>query len=137
MLLPWKGAEQPRHTISNTHSAGSAAEMDGLGVSSLSILALFAFLASNFGAGDFLTTIFLEAFKDFAFTKAREKWLSLTNEPEKPLGGIQKHWTKPLSVKTPQDLISRMDDECSNVSNAHQDGFGSQWLNIVTRKNQA
>ena len=44
-----------------------AAEMGGLGVSSASLLALPAFLASAFGASDFLTTIF------WKFTKALEK----------------------------------------------------------------
>ena len=39
------------------------AEIAGLGVSSASLLALPAFLASAFGASDFLTTIFLETFE--------------------------------------------------------------------------
>ena len=40
------------------------AEMGGLGVSSASLLALPSFLASAFGARDFLTTIFSETFED-------------------------------------------------------------------------
>ena len=111
------------------------AEMGGLGVSSASILALSAFLASAFGANDFLTTIFLEKFKDVSFTKALEKWFSLTNEQESPLDRTQKRWTQPVSVKTAQDLISRMDDKRSKVFNAHQGKFGSQWLNVVPCKN--
>ena len=35
-----------------------------------------------------------------------------------------------LSVKTAQDLTSRMDDQRSKVFK-----FGSQWLNVVPRKN--
>ena len=56
------------------------AEMDGLGVSSASFVALPAFLTSTFGASDFLTTVFLETFEDVSFTKALVKWLILTNE---------------------------------------------------------
>ena len=79
------------------------AEMDGLGVSSASLLALPAFLASAFGASDFLTTNFSETFEDVCFTKALEKWLRLTNEQESPLDGTQKNWTQPVSVKTAED----------------------------------
>ena len=80
-------------------------EMDGLGLSSASFLAPPGFLASAFGASDFLTTIFSETFEDVSFTKALEKWLSLTNEHESPLDGTQKNWTQPVYVKTAQDLI--------------------------------
>ena len=59
--------------------------MGGLGVSSASLLAFHAFLASAFGASDFLTTSFSETFEDVSFTKALEKWLSLTDEQESPL----------------------------------------------------
>ena len=54
--------------ISSTQLA-LPAEMGGLGVSSESILALPGFLASVFGASDFLTTIFSETFEDVSFTK--------------------------------------------------------------------
>ena len=111
------------------------AEMGGFGVSSASLLALPAFLASAFGASDFHTTFFLETFEDVSFTKAFEKWLSLTNEQESPLDGTQKNWTQPVYVRTAQDLISRMDDKRSEIFNAHQDNFGSQWLNVVPCKN--
>ena len=67
-----------------------SAEMDGLGVSSTSLLALPAFLTSTFGASDFLTTIFAETFEDVSFTKALDKWLSLTNQQESPLDGTPK-----------------------------------------------
>ena len=96
------------------------AEMGGLGVSSASLLAIPAFLASAFGASDFLTTIFSETFEDVSFTKAFDKWLSLTNEQESHLDGTQKNWTQPVFVKPAQDLISRMDDKPSKVFNAHQ-----------------
>ena len=109
--------------------------MGDLGVSSASLLALPAFWASAFGASDFLTMIFSETFEDVSFTKALEKWLSMTNEQEKPLDGTQKNWTQPVYVKTAQDLISRMDDKRSKVFNAHQGKFGSQWLNVVPCKN--
>ena len=101
-------------------------KMGGLGVSSASLLALIAFLASAFGASDFFTTIFSKTFEDVSFTKTLEKWLSLTNEPESPLDGTQKNWTQPVYVKTAQDLISRMDDKCSKVFNALQGRFESQ-----------
>ena len=65
------------------------AEMEDLGVPSASLLALPAFLASAFVASDFLTTIFSSNFDDVSFTKALEKWLSLTNEQESPLDGTQ------------------------------------------------
>ena len=103
--------------ISSTQLA-LPAEMDGLGVSSASLLALPGFLASAFGASDFLTTIFSETF-----------------EQESPLDGTEKIWTKPVYVRTAQDLISRMDDKRSKVFNAHQGKFGSQWLNVVPCKN--
>ena len=111
------------------------AEMGGLGVSSASLLVPPAFLALAFGASDFLTTIFSETFEDVLFTKALEKWLSLTNEHESPLDGTQKNWTQPVYVKTAQDVISRMDDKRSKVFNAHQGKYGSQWLNVVPCKN--
>ena len=85
--------------ISSTQLA-LPAEMGGLGVSSSSLLALPAFLASTFGASDFLTTVFLETFEDVSFTKALEKCLSLTNEQESPLDGTQKSWTQPVYVKS-------------------------------------
>ena len=56
------------------------AEMGGLEVSSASLFALPAFLASAFGASDFLTTIFSETIEDVSSTKALEKWLSWTDE---------------------------------------------------------
>ena len=49
--------------ISRTQPA-LPAEMGGLGVSSATLLALPAFLASAFGASDFLTTVFLETFEN-------------------------------------------------------------------------
>ena len=58
--------------ISSTQLA-LPAEMCGLGVSSASLLALTAYLASAFGASDFLTMIFSETFEDVSFTKALEK----------------------------------------------------------------
>ena len=120
--------------ISSTQLA-LLAEMGGLGVSSTSLLALPAFLASAFGASDFLTTIFSETFEDVSFTKALEQWLSLTNEQKSLLDGTQKNWTQPVFVKTAQDLISRINDERSKIFNAHQGKFGSQWLNVVHCKN--
>ena len=93
-----------------------------------------AFLTSAFGASDFFTRIFSEKFEDVSFTKALEKWLSLTNEQEGPLNGTQKNWTQPVYVKTAQDLISRMDDKRSKVFNAHQGKFGSQGLNVAPCK---
>ena len=65
--------------ISSTQLA-LPAEMVGLEFSSASLLALPAVLASAFGASDFLTTIFLETFKNVSFTIALEKWLSLIYE---------------------------------------------------------
>ena len=103
--------------ISRTQQA-LPAEMGGLGVSSASFIAPPAFLASAFGASDFLTTIFSETFEHVSFTKALEKWLSLTNEQESSLDGTQKHWTQPVYVKTAQDLISRMD--FYNVTNVRK-----------------
>ena len=99
------------------------------------LLALPAFQASAFGASDFLTTVFSQTVEDVSFTKALEKWLTLTNEQESPLNGTQKNWTQPVYVKTAQDLIFKMDDKRSKVFNAHQGKFGSQWLNVVPSKN--
>ena len=76
--------------ISSTQLA-LPAEMCGLGVSSASLLALPAFLASAFGASDFLKTIFSETFEDVPFTKALEKWLKLTKEQESLLDATQKN----------------------------------------------
>ena len=116
--------------ISSTQLA-LPAEMGGLGVSSTSLLALPAFLASAFAASDILTTIFSETFEDVSFTKELEKWLSLTKEQESPLDGTQKNWTHPVYVKTAQDLISRTDDKRSKVFTAHRGKFGSQQVNVV------
>ena len=71
----------------------------------------------------------------FRLQKALEKWLSLTNEHERPLDGSQKNWTQPVYVKTDQDLISRLDDKRSEVFIANRGKFGSQWLNVVHCKN--
>ena len=84
----------------------------------------------------FLTTIFPGTIEDVSFTKTLEKWLSLTNELESPLDGIQKNWTQPVFVETALELISRLDDKRSKVFNAHQGKLGSQWLNVVPCKNQ-
>ena len=92
-------------------------------------------MGSAFGASDFLTTIFPETFEDVSFTKALEKWSSLTNEQESPLDGTQKNWSQPVYVKTAQGFISRMDDNRSKVFNAHHGKFGSQRLNVVPCKN--
>ena len=73
-----------------------------LGVSSASLLVLPAFLASAFGASDFLMTNFSGTFEDVSFTKALEKWLSLTNEQVSPLDGTQENWAQPVYVKTPK-----------------------------------
>ena len=102
------------NVISSTQLA-LPAEIGGLGISSASFLALPAFLASAFGASDLLTTIFSEAFEDVSFTRELENWLSLTNEQESPLDGIQKKWTQPVYVKTAKNLISRMDKKHSKV----------------------
>ena len=120
--------------ISSTQLA-LPAEMGGLGVASASLLALPAFLASAFGASDFLSTIFSEFFEDVSFTRALERRMGLTNEQESPLDGTPKNWTQPFYVKTAQDLISRMDEKRSKVFNAHQGKFGSQWPNVVPSKN--
>ena len=77
----------------------------------------------------------METFEDVSFTKALEKWLSLTNEQESPLDGTQKNSTQPVFVKAAHDLISGMDDKRSKVFNAHQGKLGSQWLNVVPCKN--
>ena len=111
------------------------AEMGGLGVSSASMIALPAFLASAFGASQFLATTFSEGVEDFSFTKALEKWLALTNEEESPSDGNQKNWTQPVFVRAAQELISRMDESRAKVFNSHQGKFGSQWLNVVPCKN--
>ena len=111
--------------LSSTQLALSA-EMGGLGVSSASLLALPGFLASVFGASDFLSTIFSKIFKNVSFTKVLEKWLILTNEQKSLLDGTQKNWTRPVYVKTAQGLISRKDDKRSKVFNAHQGKFVSQ-----------
>ena len=109
--------------------------MGGLRVLSASLLALRAFLASGFGASDFLMATFSETFEDNSFTKGLEKWLSLTNEQESPLVGTQKNWTQPVYVKPAQDLIPRMDDKRLKVFTAHQSKVGSQSLNVVPCKN--
>ena len=85
--------------ISSTQLA-LPAEMGGLGVSSASLFAISAFLTSAFGASEFLTTIFSELFEDLSYTKALEKWLSLTKEQESPIVGTQKNWTQKVFVKT-------------------------------------
>ena len=79
--------------------------------------------------------IFSEIFQDVSFTKALQKCLSLTKEQESTLDGTQKNWTQLVYVKTAQDLFSRMDDKRWEVFNAHQDNFGSQWLNVFRCKN--
>ena len=79
------------------------AELGGLEVSSARLLALPAFLASAFGASDFLTTIFSRTFEDVSFIKALEKWLSLTNEQESPLDGTQKIGHNVSSSKPPKN----------------------------------
>ena len=50
------------------------AEMEGLEVSIASLLALAAFLASNFGASD-IVTFSRKKIEHVSFTKALENWL--------------------------------------------------------------
>ena len=124
--------------ISSTQLA-LPAEMGGLGVSSPLLLALPAFLASAFGASDFLTTIFSETFEDVSFTKALEKWLSLTNEQESPLDGTQKNWIQPIFVKTAQEVISRMDYKRSGHGNKFErirSNFNFEWTKFEYSKNR-
>ena len=120
--------------ISSTQLA-LPAERCSLGVPSASIIAFPAFLATAFGASDFLTTIFSETFEDVSFTKALEKWLRSANEQERLLDGTQKNWPQPVFVKTAPELISKMNDKHSKVFNAHQGKIGSQWLIVVPCKN--
>ena len=84
--------------ISSTQLA-LPAEMGGLVVSAASLLTLAGFLASAIDANDFLTTIYSETFENVSFTKALEKWLSLTNEQESPLDGTLKNWTQTPTSK--------------------------------------
>ena len=107
------------------------AEIGYLGVSSASLLALSVFLAIASGANDFLTTILSGTFEYVSFTKTLEKKLKLTNEQKSHLDGTQKNWTQPVYVEIAQDLISRIDGKRSNVFDAHQSKFGSQWLKVV------
>ena len=107
------------------------AEIGYLGVSSASLLALSVFVAIASGANDFLTTIFSGTFEDVSFTKTLEKKLKLTNGQKSHLDGTQKNWTQPVYVEMAQDLISRIDGKRSNVFDAHQSKFGSQWLKVV------
>ena len=79
------------------------AEMGCLWVSSASILALHVVLASEFGAGDVLTTIVSKSFN--------EKRLSLRTEQGSPLDGTQTKWTQSIYAKAAQDLISIRDDK--------------------------
>ena len=80
-------------------------------------------------------TIFSETFEDVSFTKALEKWLSLTNEQESPLDGTQKNWTQPVYVKTAKDLISRMDDKRSKVLTLIKanSGLDDTWTSFLAR----
>ena len=80
-------------------------------------------------------TIFSDTFEDVSFSKALERWLSLTIEQVGPLDRTQKKWTQPVYFKTAQDLISRLDDKHSKDFNAHQATFVCQWLNVVPCKN--
>ena len=131
---------QYRPNVPTTTSCSSAqlaltAEMGGFGVSSL--LALPALLASAFGSSDFcLWTIFTETFEDDSFTKALEKWLSLTNEQENPLDGTQKNCTQPVYVLTAQDLIlDSMPNVRKFLTPIKAGKFGSQWLIVLSCKN--
>ena len=116
--------------ISSTQLA-LISEMGALGVSFPSLLALPAFLASAFSASDFLTTNFSETFEDVSFTKALEKWLSLTIEQEsRPLDGTQKNWTQPVFVKTAQEVISRMNHKRSghgNMFERKRSNYSFEW----------
>ena len=87
-------------------------------------------MVSDFGASNFLTTIFSEAFEDVLFTKALENCLGLTKDQETPLDGTQKHWTHHVYAKTVRDLVSRVEQKRSEVFDAHEGEIGSQWLNV-------
>ena len=43
-------------------------------------------------------------------------------------------WTQLVFVKFAQDLISRMDEMRSKISDAHQGKFGTRWLNVAPCK---
>ena len=79
-------------------------------------------------------TIFSETSEDVSFTKALEKWLSLTNEQESPLDGTQKNWTQAVNVKTAKSWILEWMTNFRKFL-THQRKFESQWLNVVPCKN--
>ena len=85
--------------ISSTQLA-LPAEMGGLGVSSASLLALPAFVASAFGACDFLTTIFSEPFEDVS-------WLSLTNEQKRLRNGWVWRINRKVLSMEPRKIVQK------------------------------
>ena len=107
----------------------------GIGIASASQIALPAFLASASGAKRALSCILPEDYVDASFEKALDLWLARANLTEAPSDSIQKHWTSPLSDATFYQLITDLDAENVKRLNAHQDPFGSAWLNVVPSKN--
>ena len=110
------------------------AEMGGLGVSSVSLLALSTFLFSAFGASDFLTTIFLETFENFRLQKRlRNGWVGRMNR--KVLSMKDRKIGHNLSTSKPpktwfQEWMTNVRKFLPLIK-----AFGSQWLNVVPCKN--
>ena len=106
-----------------------------IGISSVSQVALPAFLASATGAECALSCILPEDYVDASFEKAPNLWLTSANLTEAPSDLIQKHWTSPLNDATFDQLITDINTKNVKRLNAFQDPFGSAWLNVVPNKN--
>ena len=102
----------------------------GLGVSSGRVHALPAFLASALGAKNALSEIFGLEHVDGTFDDALKWWFELGKKELAPKKS-QRNWTEPIFDSEIADLISRL---VPMSSNAFQDRFGSQWLNVIPCK---
>ena len=77
-----------------------------------------------------------ESFEDVSFTTALEKRLSVANEEESPIDGFQITQSQLVNVWAAQELISRIDENRSNILNSHQCKLESKLFNVVSCRNR-
>ena len=83
----------------------------GIGLASVSQIALPASLASATGANCALLCILPQDYVYASFEKALSLWLIKADQSEGPSVFIQKHWSSPFSDATFDQLITDLDAE--------------------------
>ena len=122
-------------TETNFEQACLPGKSGGLGLSSASVLAVPAFLASVSGAVDRIRNIFGETHEDSSMGSALETWFKLAKSQEAPFSRMQGAWSEPIYKVIIEDLLPKLGEFGVKRFNSFQDKFASQWLNVIPCKN--